>query len=242
MRGRMRCTRIITFHSKLSISCTRRLAAAFPRFLCVFVFCHCQAASLRFVLLPATGRFCAAVHLFALVGLLFCSATLLFVFYFYWSISFPSSLFTMFRFLFQSPTKEPVVWFICLLIGLFRIDFGIGGPLAFAATFSPEVQRVHPESEWDLFSLFALVFLFFSSFFTSPSHMCLLYVEAFFHPFHVVKVSSWRLFLGGLSFRWFWKECFSRYIKASGLTLFSAERTHSWAPHTLGPTQLGRKG
>ena len=105
------------------------------------------------------------------------------------------------------------MWFICLLIGLFRIDFGIGGPLAFAATFSPEVQRVHPESEWDLFSLFALVFLFFSSFFTSPSHMCLLYVEAFFHPFHFAKLSSWRFVWGASLSGGFGKNAFPDTLK-----------------------------
>ena len=39
---------------------------------------------------------------------------------------------------------------------------------------------------------------FFSSLFTSPSHMCLFYAEAFFHPFHFAKLSSWRFFSGSL--------------------------------------------
>ena len=80
-------------------------------FLCVYFFAT-PKLRIYFLFSPAKGLFCAAVHLSVLVWLLFCSVTLLVGFCLCWSISFFSSLFTMFRFFFQSRQRN-------LLCGLF---------------------------------------------------------------------------------------------------------------------------
>ena len=177
-----------------SVSCS------FPTFsvcICVLPLPSCE---FTFVSPPRDRTFLCRCPVFALVGLLFCSATLLFVFYFYWSISFPSSLFTMFRFLFQSPTKEPVVWFICLLIGLFRIDFGIGGPLAFAATFSARGPETSPRKRMGfVFSFWiAFSFLFFSF---SPHRLTCAYFTSRLFSIHFTLPNFLPgVFFPGLSF------------------------------------------
>ena len=174
-----------------SVSCS------FPTVSSVCIFF--ATAKLRIYYFSPRNRtfFCAAVHLSALVGLIFCSVTLLFAFYFYWSISSPSSVFTLFCFLFQSPTKEPGV--VYLLVDRFVSNW-------FWNRWSPSLcgnvlrqrSRDFTQKANGICFLFLNCF-FFYSFFTSPSHMCLFYAEAFFHPFHFAKLSSWRFF-PGLSF------------------------------------------
>ena len=112
-------------------------------FVCIFFFRHSQAANLLFVLSSKRTVLCRCPSFrISLVAVLLCNFTgwILFMLK-YFFLFFP---FYNVSFLFPISTKKPVVWLICLLIGLFRIDFGIGGPLAFAATFSARGPETSP--------------------------------------------------------------------------------------------------